>query len=33
MLAKKTQYAMKALAYMADRPGDSPILISEIATK
>lgn len=33
MLAKKTQYAMKALAYMADRRSDNPILISEIAAK
>jgi Rrf2 family protein len=33
MLAKKTQYAMKALSYMADRPNAGPILISEISTK
>jgi Rrf2 family protein len=33
MLAKKTQYAMKALSYMADRPNVGPILISEISLK
>jgi len=33
MLAKKTQYAMKALSYMADRPHAGPILISEISLK
>ncbi|MEN9598009.1 MAG: hypothetical protein RL596_320 [Bacteroidota bacterium] len=33
MLAKKTQYAMKALSYMADRPNAGPILISEISLK
>lgn len=33
MLTKKSQYAFKALAYLADRQGKGPILISEISKK
>ena len=33
MLSKKTQYAFKALIYLADYTGDCPILISEISEK
>ena len=33
MLAKKTQYALKALGYLAAKYGEGPILISEIAKK
>ena len=33
MLSKKTQYAMKALAYMAERKKDGPLLIAEISKK
>lgn len=33
MLAKKTQYAMKALSYMADHQNNGPILIAEISDK
>lgn len=31
MLSKKTQYALKALGYLAARYGEGPILISEIS--
>lgn len=31
MLSKKTQYALKALSYMAGKKSDTPILIAEIA--
>jgi Rrf2 family protein len=31
MLSKKTQYALQALSYMAERGGMEPILIAEIA--
>jgi len=33
MLSKKTQYALKALGYLAARYGQGPVLISEISTK
>lgn len=33
MLSKKTQYALKALTYMAERKKDGPILIAEISKK
>jgi len=33
MLSKKTQYALKALTYMAERKKDGPVLIAEIAKK
>lgn len=33
MLSKKTQYALKALGYLAGRYGEGPVLISEIARK
>ena len=33
MLSKKTQYALKALGYLADAYGKGPVLISEIAVK
>lgn len=33
MLSKKTQYALKALGYLAGRYGDGPVLIAEIARK
>ena len=33
MLSKKTQYAFKALMYMAQAEKDGPILIAEIARK
>ena len=33
MLSKKTQYAFKALTYMAERKKDSPLLIAEISKK
>lgn len=33
MLSKKTQYAFKALMYMAQTEKDGPILIAEIAQK
>lgn len=33
MLSKKTQYALKALTFMAERKKDGPILIAEIAKK
>ena len=32
MLSKKTQYALKALGYLAGKYGKGPILISEIST-
>ncbi len=31
MLSKKTQYALKALGYLAGKFGEGPVLISEIA--
>ena len=33
MLSKKTQYAFKALTFMAERKKEGPILIAEIASK
>lgn len=33
MLTKKSQYAFKALSYLADKQQDGPVLISEIAKK
>lgn len=33
MLSKKTQYAFKALTFMAERKKDGPVLIAEIAEK
>lgn len=33
MLSKKTQYAMKALAFMAERKKEGPLLIAEISKK
>lgn len=33
MLSKKTQYALKALGYLANKYGQGPILIAEIAEK
>lgn len=33
MLSKKTQYALKALGYLAGRYGEGPVLIAEIAKK
>lgn len=33
MLSKKTQYALKALGYLAAKAGAGPILIAEIARK
>ena len=33
MLSKKTQYALKALGFLAARFGEGPVLISEIAAK
>lgn len=33
MLSKKTQYALKALGYLASKYGQGPVLISEISTK
>ncbi len=33
MLSKKTQYALEALSYMAEKGTASPILIAEIATQ
>src|SRR6201986_2916472 len=33
MLSKKTQYAFKALMYLAQQPDKSPVLIAEIAKK
>lgn len=31
MLSKKTQYAFKALGYLASQPNNEPVLIAEIA--
>lgn len=33
MLSKKTKYGLKALIYIAKRPGQVPVLISEISEK
>jgi Rrf2 family protein len=33
MLSKKTQYAFKALTFMAERKKDGPVLIAEIAKR
>jgi len=33
MLSKKTQYALKALGYLAAKFGEGPVLIAEIAKK
>jgi len=33
MLSKKTQYALKALGYLAAKYGEGPVLISEISIK
>ena len=33
MLSKKSQYAFKALAYLAEKYNEGPVLISEIARK
>lgn len=33
MLSKKTQYALKALTFLAERKKDGPVLIAEIAKK
>ena len=33
MLSKKTQYALKALGYLAGKYGQGPVLISEISIK
>lgn len=33
MLSKKTQYAIKALGYLAARHNEGPVLISDIATR
>ena len=33
MLSKKTQYALKALGYLASKYGQGPVLISDIAVK
>ncbi len=33
MLSKKTQYALKALSYLATKYGQGPVLISDIAVK
>ncbi|MGG9970214.1 RrF2 family transcriptional regulator [Ferruginibacter sp. SUN002] len=33
MLSKKTQYALKALGYLATKYGQGPVLISDIAVK
>ncbi len=33
MLSKKTQYALKALGYLAAKYGKGPVLIAEISTK
>ncbi len=32
MLSKKTQYALKALGYLAGKYGEGPVLISDIST-
>ncbi len=31
MLSKKTKYALKALHYLAEQPGDQPVLIADLA--
>ena len=33
MLSKKTQYALKALIYLAEKKTTGPVLISEISKK
>ena len=33
MLSKKTQYAFKALTYLAEQQKDVPVLIAEISKK
>src|ERR1700744_1798436 len=33
MLSKKTQYALKALGYLAAKYGEGPVLIADIAKK
>jgi len=33
MLSKKTQYALKALGYLASKHGEGPVLIAEISKK
>jgi Rrf2 family protein len=33
MLSKKTQYAFRALSYLAGQKGNDPVLISDIAKK
>jgi DNA-binding IscR family transcriptional regulator len=33
MLSKKTQYAFKALTFIAERKKEGPVLIAEIAKK
>jgi Rrf2 family protein len=33
MLSKKTQYAFQALSYLANSPGNQPVLIAEISKK
>jgi DNA-binding IscR family transcriptional regulator len=33
MLSKKTQYALKALGYLASKYGEGPVLIADIAVK
>ena len=33
MLSKKTQYALKALGYLAGKYGEGPVLISDISKK
>jgi Rrf2 family protein len=33
MLSKKTQYAFKALMYLAEKKGEGPVLIAEISKK
>ncbi len=33
MLSKKTQYALKALIYLAEKDSEGPVLISEISKK
>ena len=33
MLSKKTQYALKALIFLAEKGNDEPVLIAEISRK
>ena len=33
MLSKKAQYGLKALGYLAEKYGEGPILIADIAEK